>query len=229
MRSCHYGNTVRALHVQESEEPVQSITDKLARMDVMTEKRSVLTSMHELLSNCQPLLQRPDFPINGIVALLMDLVRSAVTTSCNSTLMMLSANEVSCCPPVCKVCILKWLLCQQAVPEASTGVAGPAALQGHRAGGSAEAAQRPSGGNSAAGENDAAGGGDQLHAAPRKRAGGAATAKPVCRAQLGLWQGERRAAAPCCGRRHAYLPIARSLHPCFKRDLDSILPHHEAL
>ena len=93
--------------VQESEEPAQSITDKLARMDVMTEKRSVLVSMHELLSNCQPLLQRPDFPINGIVALLMDLVRSALTTSRSVARMIHSANGVSCCPPFCNVGILK--------------------------------------------------------------------------------------------------------------------------
>ena len=195
--------------VQESEEPAQSITDKLARMDVMTEKRSVLVSMPRAALNCQPLLQRPDFPINGIVALLMDLVRVSID------------HQPQCCPDdtLCQWGLLlsSFLQCRHfevafaGRPYQKQALAWPGQLLCKGIG--LEALQKqlsgPSGCNRAAGEDDAAGGGDQLHAAPRKRAGGATAAKPVRRAQLGLWQGDQRTATPCCRCRHASCPVAR--------------------
>ena len=46
-----------------------------AWFEMMEEKRAVVGAQLQLLTSCQSLLQQADFPINGIVAVVMDLIR----------------------------------------------------------------------------------------------------------------------------------------------------------
>ena len=76
--SCHGGNADTLLRCCAG----QGVADQGAEwrkagawVEVMEEKRGVVGAQLQLLTACQSLLQQADFPINGIVAVVMDLIR----------------------------------------------------------------------------------------------------------------------------------------------------------